>query len=72
MMRAYQQILGGIAVYIDESMNNNSSDPHPFIDIEQSVVNTKTRSITRIKIMLLPLVQTLIRIVIPTREKNQE
>ncbi|WP_430748758.1 M6 family metalloprotease domain-containing protein [Bacillus cereus] len=29
---------GGIAVWhIDESMNNNSSDPHPFIDIEQSV-----------------------------------
>ncbi|MBJ8079099.1 M6 family metalloprotease domain-containing protein [Bacillus cereus group sp. N12] len=29
---------GGIAVWhIDESMNNNSSDPHSFIDIEQSV-----------------------------------
>ncbi|MGY1465242.1 M6 family metalloprotease domain-containing protein (plasmid) [Bacillus toyonensis] len=29
---------GGIAVWhIDESMNNNSIDPHPFIDIEQSV-----------------------------------
>ncbi|MGH1162551.1 M6 family metalloprotease domain-containing protein (plasmid) [Bacillus mycoides] len=29
---------GGIAVWhIDESMNNNSSDPHPFIDIEQSI-----------------------------------
>ncbi|WP_242220945.1 M6 family metalloprotease domain-containing protein [Bacillus cereus group sp. BfR-BA-01380] len=29
---------GGIAVWhIDESMNNNSNDPHPFIDIEQSI-----------------------------------
>ncbi|ATF15725.1 metalloprotease [Brevibacillus brevis X23] len=29
---------GGIAVWhIDESMNNNTNDPHPFIDIEQSV-----------------------------------
>jgi len=29
---------GGIAVWhIDESMNNIDSDPHPFIDIEQSV-----------------------------------
>ncbi|MBE3641462.1 M6 family metalloprotease domain-containing protein [Bacillus cereus] len=29
---------GGIAVWhIDESMNNNSSDSHPFIDIEQSI-----------------------------------
>ncbi|PFW87962.1 M6 family metalloprotease domain-containing protein, partial [Bacillus pseudomycoides] len=29
---------GGIAVWhIDESMNNTDSDPHPFIDIEQSV-----------------------------------
>ncbi|PHE12688.1 metalloprotease [Bacillus pseudomycoides] len=29
---------GGIAVWhIDESMSNNSNDPHPFIDIEQSI-----------------------------------